>query len=487
MYLNQGRTVLVLAQTFKLLNMKIYKTIFITFWCLSFASCKKYLDIKVNNNQVFIETAQDCQLLLDNYSIMNLDYPSDGEASAGEYYLNDAAYSTQNAEDQLIYTWNRNAVRDKATPQWRNTYFIIYNANLVLETLEKLKGKDTPQAALDNLRGQALFFRSYCIWQILQLYANQYTSSSANQDLGVPIRLTSDINEVSFRGTLQQAYDRVVLDLKESANLLFTSVPSVSRPGKAAAYAMLARVYLSMGNYPLTLENVDSALQLQGSLLDYNSDEVNKSPTTNTPFSRFNKEVIFHTVMVNSPLLNPGSESNPIARINPAIVSQYELNDLRRIVFLKQNKTAGVFDGTYRFTGNYEQSSGATLFNGLATDELYLTRAECYARLGNISAAMNDLNTLLKTRWLAGTYVNKVALNADEALVIILAERRKELLMRGQRWTDLRRLNREGRSSVALSRIIQGETYSLPPNDLRFTILIPNEVIINSPLQQNPR
>jgi hypothetical protein len=118
---------------------------------------------------------------------------------------------------------------------------------------------------------------------------------------------------------------------------------------------------------------------------------------------------------------------------------------------------------------------------------LYLIRAECYARAGNISSAMSDLNTLLKTRWVSGTYTDMTATTADEALGKVLIERRKELLMRGQRWTDLRRLNKDSRFAVTLQRVINGTTYTLPPNDLRYTLLIPYNVIQISGIQQNPR
>ena len=36
------------------------------FLCL-LSSCEKYLDVKVNNTQVFISSANDCQLILANY------------------------------------------------------------------------------------------------------------------------------------------------------------------------------------------------------------------------------------------------------------------------------------------------------------------------------------------------------------------------------------------------------------------------------------
>ena len=100
---------------------------------------------------------------------------------------------------------------------------------------------------------------------------------------------------------------------------------------------------------------------------------------------------------------------------------------------------------------------------------------------------MADLNALLVSRWRTGTYVNKTAATAPDALAIVLTERRKGMVMRGTRWSDLRRLNQDVRFAKALSRTVNGRVYTLPPNDPRYTILIPQEAITNSSLPQNRR
>jgi hypothetical protein len=122
---------------------------------------------------------------------------------------------------------------------------------------------------------------------------------------------------------------------------------------------------------------------------------------------------------------------------------------------------------------------------------MYLTRAECYARTGDKDKAMDDLNKLLENRWYTGTYTYQTAATSDEALTKVLEERRKELLMRGLRWSDLRRLNKDNtrKKDLVRSLTINGvtTTYTLPPNDLRYVLLIPKNVIDNSSITQNPR
>jgi hypothetical protein len=136
------------------------------------------------------------------------------------------------------------------------------------------------------------------------------------------------------------------------------------------------------------------------------------------------------------------------------------------------------------FKGNYSGTSQRS--SVLAKDELYLIAAESYAQLNDINSAMLKLNELLVKRWKAGTFIPFSASTKEEALQIIKEERRKELLFRGLRWADIKRYNRDG-DAITLTRTIGGETYTLPPNDLRYAIAIPEDIIKQTGMPQNPR
>jgi hypothetical protein len=74
----------------------------------------------------------------------------------------------------------------------------------------------------------------------------------------------------------------------------------------------------------------------------------------------------------------------------------------------------------------------------------------------------------------------RTAANASDALVQIITERRKELVFRGCRWTDLRRLSGDSRFAYTLTRTLLGQTYTLPPGDPRYTLQVPAYVITSS-------
>lgn len=450
-------------------------------------SCKKFLDIERGDNTSIIATVDDCQQLLDNYDKMNTGYPYDGEISADDYFVLDATLNAPTTtilpEEKNFYFWSPTAQRSVGGVNWQNTYQVIYTANLALENLEKIQSEGEDPAVINPVKGAALFYRAFSFWQIAQLYARPYTAATAAQDPGIPLRLKSDINDQSSRGTVQDTYNRIIQDLTEAISLLPNTSSIVSRPNKTAAYAMLARTYLTMQDYPKALINANAALALKNTLLDFNP--LNRL----FPFSRFtNAEVIFHSTSgktnARSNILVPGLATASIAKIDRTLAASYAANDLRRSIFLKAN-SGSIHGGTFRFSGNYDGNNSSIFFNGLAVDELYLIRAECNARAGNTGVAMTALNDLLITRWVTDTYINMTALTPEEALSKILEERRKELLMRGLRWSDLRRLN-----NIDLERKTNGNgtvVATLPANNSRNTLLIPADVINLGHISQNER
>ena len=206
--------------------------------------------------------------------------------------------------------------------------------------------------------------------------------------------------------------------------------------------------------------------------MDYNDDPSIIANST-VPFMKFNSEVIFHAEGILNPLYNSW------ANIDSLLYASYDSNDLRKTLFFNDH-----LNGTFGFKGNY--TADVTIFDGIATDEVYLTRAECYARTGNKDAALEYLNSLLIKRWKAGTFIPVIASDAVDALDKILIERRKQLLMRDLRWMDIKRLNKEG-ANISLRRTVNVITYSLQPNDNKFALPLPETIIRISGMTQNPR
>ncbi|HEX7844215.1 MAG TPA: RagB/SusD family nutrient uptake outer membrane protein [Chitinophagaceae bacterium] len=437
---------------------------------ISLPSCKKYLEKKPNQQWVIPATLQDAQALMDNYFSFNTNFSMRGLQADGDFYALDNYYNTLSTNSQDNYRWEKELYNDN---EWTYMYRLALNSNIAMETVQKIIPAQSEVNMYREVLGAAHFHRANAFYHLLQYYAEPYEKSTAMQKPGIPLRLSSDINIPSTRATLENSWQQVIADLKQSAAMLPLTVSSLARPSRKAAYAVLARTFLAMEDYPQAGLYADSCLQFQNTLINYNT----LNDAAANPFTQFSAEVIFSSVTIGLGLLTVTN-----GRCDSLLYGSYHANDLRRTCFFKSNGT-----NTWGFRGNYDGGTGSSFFCGPAVDEMYLVRAECFARAGNTTAAMNDLNALLLTRWKAGTFIPFTAATAEEALTKILIERRKELVARTTRWFDLRRLNKDPRYASTLVRKINGETYTLPPGDPRYTHYIPLDVIALTGMQQNSR
>jgi hypothetical protein len=445
---------------------------------LGFASCQKdFLNAKPNKALLVPETLTDFQTLLDNSSsVMNI-VPYLNEVGTDDIYTSNSGLISQSQEIQNAYVWAPKIFHERTSSDWNIPYQQVLYANIVLDGLKDFKADATTQTQFNEITGSALFMRAFAFYNVAQEFAAPYNATSANQVLGIPIRLTSDVNEISKRGTLQQTYDQIMNDLLKAVDLLPAVQAYKTRPTKASALAMVARVFQTMENYKMAAQYADLSLTSYNKLIDYNS--LNDTDAMPFPSSlpNGNDEVLFYSALIYNGFI---SGSSTLTSIDTLLYKSYTSNDLRKTVFFnKMADTLILFKGSYAVNG-YE-------FGGLSTNEVYLISAECNARNGNTSNAMAALNTLLKTRWKTGTFIPYTANSPDDALVQILKERRKELVYRNTRWTDLRRLNKDPRFAVTLQRSINGQIYTLPPNDKRYVLPIPDDVISASGIEQNPR
>lgn len=434
------------------------------------SSCERYLDLKPDKSQVVPATLQDCQALLNN-GINGEFLPQAVEVSSDDYVLNSSGFNTMSLEDRQTSIWQADA--QVQFGNWSGPYKRIQVANQILETLSKITPSVSQQTEWSRINGAALLLRSMSFFSLAQAFTLPYDPAAADQELGIPLKLTPSLSEAISRGTVQQTYDRILTDLQEAVTLLPDRQPSdissrtIPMPVRAAAQAALARVYLSMGDYPNALLHADACLQRYSTLIDYKDLDADSY----VPLEAYNAEVLYsYHSGGNVPFGN--------GRILPAIYQMYVTDDLRKDIFFGPDITE-----PFAFTGSYQPYN---IFAGLATDEVYLIRAECRARAGNTTLAMADLNLLRSKRW-DNNFTPLVAATAQEALDLIIAERRKELVYRGLRWFDLRRLNKDPRYAVTLTRTIDGQMYTLPPNDLRYALPIPREVLEREDLPQNRR
>lgn len=435
----------------------------------SLFSCTDFLDVKPDQGLVVPKTLEDVQRLLDNTNTFNVQ-PALPSISSEEVWISNAGFDAlSNPIEQATFTWEEDPFVGGFGGDWNNVYEQVFYANVALQVLKDYEG--TKDQEFERLLGSAHFLRGYAYHQLVNQFAPPYQKSGENSGkLGIVLKNTADINERLRRSSLEESYNQIVDDLTKAVFLLPETSIVKTRPNKAIALGTLSRVYLSMFQYAKAAEVAEEALRIYTDRLDFNQINVDAP----RPFTRFDEETIFYSTLFSYSFFR----SNQVF-VNSELIELYEEHDLRLRAYYDKAS-----NGEYIYTGKL---SGATQnFGGISVGELYLNAAEAFCRSGQTAKGLDLLNEFLALRYNSVHWKPLNLTNTSELLRRVLQERRKELIGRGLRWTDLRRLNQE-EDPITLVRLVKGNRYELAPNSLRYTFPIPQEEVTRSGIIQNQR
>lgn len=456
----------------------LYRVLLSSMVVLLLVGCQKqkdWLDVRVNLNSVVPSRLTDYQAMLD------ADYMYQGQGflslfSNGQVSLPDADVNAMSVGViRNAYLWAKEIYEGPFFSDWEAQYKIVAVSNICLEGLSKITANPSNVQVYEQVKGTAHFYRALGFYQLLQLYAPVYDAATASSDLGIPLRFESDVNLIYVRSSVADCYAQVVKDLESAIQYLPQQSVVQTRPNKAVAQGILARVMLVMDKWDEAAQYAATVLQTHTTLLDFNS----LSATSNLPFPTVQNKhpEILHYQQMDFSSTYAGNNS----LFDTLLYQSYANNDLRKSIFFR------LVSGKPIFKGFYTGINGVP-FGGLATNEVYLIRAEAMARLGKVSEAMLALNTLLQKRWRTGSFVPVTAIDPTDAMRKIIAERRKELPFSGNLvWTDLRRLNKDPQFARTLKRVYQNKVYELSPNGIRYVLPIPDAEIRFTGITQNPR
>ncbi|MEN7547365.1 RagB/SusD family nutrient uptake outer membrane protein [Rapidithrix thailandica] len=445
--------------------MKIY----FPFLLVLLVSCQQgFLEKKPDQSLVVPSTLEDLQALLDHDLTLMNEVPALGLIASDELYTTQEGYRAFiHPAERNAYHWAVELYEGEPINDWDKPYQQVFYSNVVLEALTDIPVTQTNNAQWEVLQGSALFYRAHAFFQLAQLFSAPY---GQDQALGIPLRLSADVKKAVRRASLEDTFSQIIQDLEKAENLLPLTSPYKTRPSRLAVWALLARVYLIMENYSQALDYARKFLQEQRELLDYTELDTSQS----RPFPSDNPEVVFEAVLT-SYMFTISSQ----VYVDSLLYQEYTDGDLRKSLFFKEGEEGYLFKGSY--TGNFY------LFGGLATDEVFFISAESKVRTGDIAGALKELNELLQSRWRPEDFVPITEAEPEALLSRILEERRKQLVFRGIRWQDLRRLNQDPRFALTLERTLEGEHYTLPPEDPRYVFSIPEQEIQLSGIEQNSR
>lgn len=438
---------------------------------LLFTSCDKdWLDAKSSSGLVVPSSISELKQLLNYGTYIHIRQLTLIETSSGDFIYPTSVFNnlSPSSSEYKAYIWQNdgNYSTFSISTEWDNSYKKIGICNVVLESLQDIDSLENREE-WNAVKGTALFYRAEAFHDLAQHFSQLYNPETASSDMGIPLLLTTDLNTAISRASVAETYDRILKDLEESVPLLPEQTENKYDPSTYAASSLLARIYLFLGDFEKAFFHANTCLNNNSTLLDFEQIDT----TLTTPFRLANPELIKVSNIQPSAIYATGI-------IDTTLLQSYQINDRRRPLFFSLRA-----DGTYGRKNSY--TGGAFLFGGSSVSEMLLTRAECYARAGELERAMEDINYLLGHR--ITDFVPLSVGSASETLDIILTERRKELVGRAIRWLDLKRLNREPARTTTLVRNTSSGIYTLPPNDPQYTFLIPNYIIQSTGITQNPQ
>lgn len=446
-------------------------------------SCDNYVDIQTEGKLVPEETLNYRYLLNNSRTYDNtydlLDVASDDVDFKNELQITTLEASTFYSSFINAYKWSDQVFPDgERDYPMEGMYEALYYTNVIItEVMNSKKGTEAEKLAI---KGEAQVHRAFIYLMLVNSFGKAYDATTSVTDLGVPIFTTPTVSQDITRATVQEVYNLILSDLNDAVNSGLKPVNSglnLAFPSKASAYALLARTYLLMRNYPEAKANAEHALALQNRLTNLADFENGTYPT-----KRFDPEIILSKSSFNTLQYSP-----MLLGLSDELINSFDTNDLRYVMFTKP-----IADFDFSLTEGRVYAKETLTFEGRnagpTVPEMMLIKAECDARAGSAALAMQTINKLRESRFRTGENVILTATDNNDALLKVLAERRRELMGLGCfRWFDLKRLNKEPQFAKTISHSFKGQTLTLAPNSDRYQLPYAPILFQYAPnLQQNP-
>lgn len=398
---------------------------------------------------------------------------------------------------QQVYSFQEQENNGTFSSLYQDFYGLINALNLILENIDDVPNLDAQLK--QQITAETLAMRGLAHFELTKLFSQTYNFTPDAQHLGIVYNTRTLVAGIDFpsRETLAETYDLIEADLLEALNL-FTGNQALAEGPQTSYFnslnisALLSRFYLYKGewenciarastviNSGITLTPRDQLVEewakfepVSEALFEFTPPLTGDDGIVSSSVSDF-----FNLVFINETLEDFGryTASNDL-------ISLYDIDDIRNLDGLLINQdiptqtSTGVEDVTYTFTRKYPANDGAIM---IRLSEVYLNRAEAYAKNGQEQLALNDLQII---RQRANPNAEQLDLTGEALIDEIFTERRRELVFEGHLIYDLAR---NGRS------IIRNDGCNISicqldfPND-RFIMPIPeSSIIINENMIQN--
>lgn len=477
-----------------------------------FTACEKdYLDTyptdQVSSNAAVLTTDNALTALNGIHRALYVEYGSQGRGGIGAFNIHideageDHVFNRSNWTTSYRWIPNSDPTSSYNRANWAMFYQFIANANVIINGIDDATGDPADR---DAVKGQALLYRAYSHYQMVQVWGSRYKKGGSNSQLGIPIKVDGSTEPIT-RGTVEEVYTQINADIDAAIVLL----EGYSRPNKShfnqnIAKGLKARVALTQGEWGVAAQYAAEAR----SGFDLMDQETYKQGFQ--VFSENNDEFMWASQIQedqNSKWSTYGAYisrnfSSSAIRGNPRSISNllYDMisdTDVRKTLWDPTGQHLNLPEGVSLLSNHkrfpYTNQKFIAVSNGdsrvdipmMRSAEMYLIEAEAMARSGQGGLAAQSLYDMAITR--DDAYVLSIS-TGQNLIDEIMVQRRVELWGEGFRWYDLKRLDQAlDRTGSNQSSTYTNSVLEIPAGDNRWTWPIPQDEMDANPLmEQNP-
>ena len=367
---------------------------------------------------------------------------------------------------------------------YRSFYNVIYRANVVLANI----GAAESEATANQFEGEARFVRAYAYFNLVRLFG----------EIPLVDHIIPPTDETTpyDRRPVSEVYDLIVSDLTTAEAKLSSTIGNTykGRASAGAAQALLAKVYLTLGQYADAQAMCEKVI---------NSGDFSLEPNFNDVFyTERNNEIIFaieYNGGVNSTSQNFSSEwMNAVGRtsginyVTPEAVAALDAlgGDRTQYSYREDLSQAGNYQVVKYLPNGEDGGADGKTFNADPTTagndwivlryaDVLLMHVEAIMGANPVTGDAAALVSFQAVRDRAGLTTPVVGITKDE----LLDERRVELAFEDQRLFDLIRF---GVAESVLGQFATDNGYLFSPTDLLLPIPQSEIGLSKGQMGQNP-
>ncbi len=375
---------------------------------------------------------------------------------------------------------------------WKDGHEILLNACEITEYgPELLKRFPARSAEIKNNMANAHFLRALATFDLALVYGQTYTYTPDASHLATAVlRRFPNLNDRISRSSALDTYGFILSELETAISLWENDrIKDVNYASEPAAKALMARIYLYMGDYENAFIYSDSVIKDYGIELSPREEYFKMfcDPSVN------GKEAILRLNGYDAGTYLGNAYDAHTAYIYPSeklknIFSQdssSDYPDIRELLISYDDGASYSGGNCMKYTVTTDVSERDKHYDPfiLRLSEMYLIRAEANCRSGNLKDAADDIITLqARATGMDRAGISLAYSNAEELDALIMRERIKELYLEGHRLFDITRRHESLERGETNSSV---RTLSYP--DDRFILPIPLvELESNKAMQSNP-